>query len=114
MKESARIFFFVMQDDVKYHSEDLAKRVRAVLPDDFLKSMTPDQHKSLIAALNEGMEHVVASFFVHFDNVGAHLPEGVHGYKILSILPDSSEQQDIREGEDDYVDLWWNYLRNQK
>jgi hypothetical protein len=110
MKDTARIFLELLENDVTHPSEVLAKRMRSVLPKDMLNSMTPDQFGEFIATMREGMEFAISSFLAHFDNVGSHLPEEVLGFKILTHITDTDEQQDIREGEADYVDMWQNYM----
>jgi hypothetical protein len=116
MNEAARVFLELLTVDVSHHASRLAQRIRAQLPPAMLQSMTPEQHRGLIAGMRDELRLVVQSFLGHFDNVGCHLPAGVSGYSIMARTPSSGpdEPRDIRLGEQDYADMWLDFLYQRK
>ena len=64
------------------------------------------------------MEALIGSVLGRFDNVGCALPDDILGYRILACpsdpaKPDEHEslaEVDVREGEEDYTDMWQDFL----
>ena len=68
------------------------------------------------------MEALIGSVLGSFDNVGCALPDGILGYRILACpsdptKPDESEalaEVDVREDEEDYVNMWQDFLADRE
>jgi hypothetical protein len=115
MNEPATSLFSTLDAGVGTHAKDIASRMRAVVG---AKTLTVEQHKALEEIARSELESFVWFFLGCFDNVGCRLPENVLGYRIIAQPCSPSEEGDprelpevdIAEGEQDYADMWQDYL----
>ena len=106
MQLATQVFFEQLKADVESHTKLVAASVRAALPPEVLRTLAPEHHKAMNTAIHNELNSMTWRFLCHFDNVGCHLPSGVHGYKILGAVEDTLCEQDIRVGDEDYSDTW--------
>ena len=115
MNDNATVLFSAFDDGIGFYTRDTASRIRKILS---AQTLSVEQHQELEAALQSQLRSFTWFLLGRFDNVGCSLPDGVVGYSIIAhprdlAKPDEYEvlpNADIREGEEDYADMWQDYL----
>jgi len=118
MNKYAKILFEMLESNINAGARRLSKRV---LGSRAAKSITPEVRRKLDAQIRDVLELQAWCFLCLFDNVGCRLPDGVLGYRILA-SPEvrqsgrikHGQPLDIREGEDDYSDMWLAFCQARK
>ena len=115
MNHPAETLFASLQGGLASWTKTLASRIRTLIGTD---KLTVHQHKELEAIIRKELESFASYFFGRFDNVGCSLPPGILGYNIIA--KPSAEREggqiiplgevDIREGEQDYSEMWLDYV----
>jgi hypothetical protein len=115
MNHPAETLFDSLNGGLADTTKTLASRIRALVGAD---KLSVQQHKDLEAIIRKDLESLAWYFLGRFDNIGCSLPPGVLGYNIIA--QPSAEREggqiialqevDIREGEQDYADMWFDYL----
>lgn len=115
MNHPAEALFDTLHSGLNGTTKTLASRIRALVGADKLSVL---QHKELEAVIRKELETLAWYFLGRFDNVGCSLPPGILGYNIVA-KPSAEREEgqiialqevDIREGEQDYADMWFDYL----
>jgi len=115
MNDNANILFSAFNNGINDYARSIASRVRKTL---LPQALSPEQNQVLEAALKLELQSFTWHLLCPFDNVGSSLPEGVLSYGIIAhprnlAKPNEYERlpdEDIREGEEDYADMWQDYL----
>jgi hypothetical protein len=115
MNHPAEVLFASLHGSLLSCSRSLASRLRALVGPE---KLSVQQHKDLETIIQSELEPFVWDFLGRFDNVGCTLPPGILGYNIIANLSAERERLppirlqavDIREGEQDYSDMWYEYL----
>ncbi len=120
MNSFAKTLFERLDNNLDYCAREIRNGVFSKYRD---MPWTHDQYQILRPLIRKELESLVYSMLENLDNVGAVLPEGsgVLGYRIKAVPFDeaAAEQSqelvakaeiDIRDGNDDYCAMWWDYL----
>jgi hypothetical protein len=118
MNKYAKILFEMLESDIDAGTRQLSKRL---LGSSSGKSTTPEIRQKMERQIRGVLEQQAWDFLCLFDNVGSRLPDGVLGYRILA-SPEVTEAGriehgrplDIRDGEDDYSDMWLAFCQARK
>lgn len=118
MNHPAETLFDSLHGGLAGTTKTLASRIRALVG---AEKLSVQQHKELEAIIQKELESLGWYFLGRFDNVGCSLPPGILGYKIVAQPSTEREGEiiplheiDIREGEQDYADMWFDYLAGTK
>ncbi len=115
MNDQATVLFTTFDDRINYYTRHIAAGVRKIVS---AQALTPEQQKAMNVALRSELESFTWSLLCPFDNVGCSLPDGVLGYSILARTVDPAKpgeyeplsEVDIREDEEDYADMWQDFI----
>lgn len=115
MNHPAEALFESVHGGMLSFTKALASQLRALLGPEKLLAQ---QHKELEAIIRGEFGALIWYILGRFDNVGCSLPPGVLGFDIIARLCAEREsalftpvqKADIREAEQDYADMWLEYL----
>lgn len=115
MNDNATILFSAFDDGISHYTRRVASLVRKSLS---VQALSAEQDQALDAVLESELHSFTWFLLGRFDNVGCSLPEGILGYSIVAQPSDPATPneydalptEDIREGEEDYADMWQDYL----
>ena len=115
MKSPTTIFFEQIDKNLEYHAKQIRNQVFSEYRD---MAWTNEQYKVLQPLIRNKLDNLMWSTLKMFDNVGGVLPEEVLGYNIVSHLYQEIDSDirvdkegiDIRNGYDNYCDMWEEFL----
>jgi hypothetical protein len=113
MNYPAEALFGILLGGLNASTKTLASRVRALVGPE---KLSVQQHQELESIIKSEFESLVWYVLGRFDNVGCTLPPAILGYDlIVNPAPEESAASElrrvnIREGEQDYSDMWLDYL----
>ena len=112
MNKYAKTFFELVDLSIGHNSKALTKRVLRASP----AKKGPKARRRVESQIRATLEQQVWDRFCLFDNGGCRLPEEVLSYRILASPAVSRAGRichgrpiDIRDGEDDYSDMWLTF-----
>ena len=115
MNNNATILFSAFDSSINEYTRSIVSLVRKSLS---TEALSPEQNQALEAAIELKLQSFTWSLLCPLDNVGCSLPDGVLSYGIIAHPSDPAKpdeykrlpDEDIREGEEDYADMWQDYL----
>src|SRR5262249_52906356 len=117
MNHPAEALFETLHGGVFSSTKTLASRLRALIGPE---KLSVQQHRELESIIRGEFESFVWYVLGRFDNVGCSLQPGILGYNVIA-KPCAEgekftalEKVDIREGAQDYSDMWFDYLAERK
>jgi hypothetical protein len=106
--DHASVLFVSFYSSACQHSEELAQKIRRLLPREFLSAQGKEFHTALFNICQEQFLDSIYSYLVPFDNVGCILPEGYLGYSISARVSAGGfvKEIPIRNGDIDLAQMW--------
>lgn len=103
MGSSSKVLFELIDDKLLYSS----KKIKDKIFSEYRNLLFTSEQRNLLEPLvRKELYSLVQEIFGIFDNVGCVLPDECSGWIITSC----DSNKDIREGNKDYYDMWFEFL----